>query len=287
MHEWPILVFTLLVQAAVGIALLTALYGTILKGSLDEQDVFVALRPSLAIMALLAIVGLAASFGHLGYVWNAPNAIRHIGTSWMSREIVLTSAFIGLAVLTTMYSFWQKRFVLAPLVLVVLVGLAAVYCMGQLYRATTVATWLPANTHVAFFTTVAIAGSVAYLLLPGHLTLKAGPEAMKRIAGVTLAIVAIAVAVQFVALPLFTEALPKMADGVVTYPHRPVESYAALELLRMARWIAAAAGVALFAYALWGATSERRQVSLSLSALAVLCLIAAESMGRYVFFAIG
>ncbi len=79
-HEWPLLVFTL--AAAALVAFQTAL-------------VFGAGVPRL-ILALMATVAAGVSTLHLGRPERAWRAMTGFGSSWLSREIVMYGAFVGL-----------------------------------------------------------------------------------------------------------------------------------------------------------------------------------------------
>src|SRR5699024_12773765 len=74
--------------------------------NLDLQSLF---KLPLIIIGDLSIIGLAASFAHLGAPMNAFNTIRHIASSWMSREILVTGIFIGLAVLNVAWLLYRKK----------------------------------------------------------------------------------------------------------------------------------------------------------------------------------
>ncbi len=95
MHPaFSILFFTTLAGAAQGLVVLLAL--AVLSG--------VALAPGFVVTALgvaevLLLAGLAASFLHLGRKTRAWRAVLMWRTSWMSREVIVLPAFIGLVAL--------------------------------------------------------------------------------------------------------------------------------------------------------------------------------------------
>ena len=60
-------------------------------------------------LAGISLVGLFASFFHLGTPTHALYTILGFGRSWMSNEIVFTGAFIGLACLTVGLVLLQKK----------------------------------------------------------------------------------------------------------------------------------------------------------------------------------
>jgi DMSO reductase anchor subunit len=92
MHPaFSILFFTTLAGVAQGLAVLLAL-ATLLRVDMSPGFVLGAL----AVAELLLLAGLAASFLHLGHKTRAWRAVLMWRTSWMSREVIVLPAFIGL-----------------------------------------------------------------------------------------------------------------------------------------------------------------------------------------------
>ncbi|EBC3063791.1 hypothetical protein WP66_002875 [Salmonella enterica subsp. enterica] len=124
MHELPLLIFTLCLQGSVGVTLWLAL------GRQYAVEGRVPARGALPAMAgafVLACVGLLASALHMGYPLNALNALRHVASSWLSREIVFASLYLaalGLGVVLLFFRKpgWQPLLALAQLRDVYLLG---------------------------------------------------------------------------------------------------------------------------------------------------------------------
>ncbi len=95
MSEWPLVTFTLLVQSSVGVTIFTALYFCWLEKEIGNQRATRTLRPVLLTSAILGCLGLLASTLHMGYPWNAFHALRHISSSWLSREIIFAALYLG------------------------------------------------------------------------------------------------------------------------------------------------------------------------------------------------
>ncbi|MGI3101842.1 dimethyl sulfoxide reductase anchor subunit family protein [Vibrio alginolyticus] len=143
MHEISIVVFTLLVQISVGMSLAFAVG--------REQFTVNQSKSFLFAICAVACIGLTLSLTHLGYVWNAPFAITHFMTSWLSREILLTSAFLGCLGLSFLIYVFKNTLVM-PLVLAgVAFGIADVYAMSRIYTAASVAIWQSWATYAGFF----------------------------------------------------------------------------------------------------------------------------------------
>ena len=157
MHNWSLVCFTLLTQGAVGMVWLTVLgrwFGS--AGSTAPP-----LWP-LLISLLMTGLALYAALSHLAKPKLAPNALRNLAVSWLSREVVLVQVFAGiLAILIILVMlelpgglwFWEA--------LACLAGLAALYAMTRVYLLRTVPVWNTTATPLEF------AGSA--LLLGGAL----------------------------------------------------------------------------------------------------------------------
>lgn len=98
--EWPLILFTVLGQIAIGIILMLWWLDRNrdhLDTKLFNQGVYVA--------GGLLIIALLASLLHLGHPFAAYRAIAHLGSSWLSREILLfLLTFLG-----WIYLFLQSR----------------------------------------------------------------------------------------------------------------------------------------------------------------------------------
>lgn len=112
--EWPLLGFTLLA------AWLTSAQVSLATG-----------RPALpsALFALLAVASFVLSSLHLGSKLRAWRAILNVRRSWLSREIVLYSAFVGLALL---HQLWLPNATRLA-ALAAGVGFAALFAIDRVY----------------------------------------------------------------------------------------------------------------------------------------------------------
>jgi len=143
--EMPLVVFTLLVQMAVG-AFWAALWMT-------ES---IPLIPYLMIGACLGLGGFF-SFAHLGAKQNAWRAPFHLKKSWLSREIL----FFGL-----FGAGWLAGFVLPEMKWVTsLIGVGLIYSMAQVYRLHTIPVWDTWRTTAGFFITSALQGQLLMMNL--------------------------------------------------------------------------------------------------------------------------
>ena len=83
--EVPLICFTVFAPAAAGASLFALLLG-------DGWALA-------AVVVLMVTAGMLASIAHLARPLRAPRSLAHLGSSWLSREILVVSAFWALAVL--------------------------------------------------------------------------------------------------------------------------------------------------------------------------------------------
>lgn len=83
--EAPLICFTVFAPAAAG----ASLFALPLGGG----------RALAAVVVLMVTAGMLASIAHLARPLRAPRSLAHLGSSWLSREILIVSAFWALAVL--------------------------------------------------------------------------------------------------------------------------------------------------------------------------------------------
>ena len=172
-HEWPLILFTVLAQTAVGAYLL--LGGVILKGNLCV-GVNDRLHKAMFFLWVLMGLGFVASTMHLGSPLRAFNALNQVGSSWLSNEIFTGSVFFALG-----GGYWLLEMLdkgnetLRKLLLAagMLVGIAFMYSMIKLYLLDTVPTWNTVYTPIAFVMTMLTSGLIfGHLLLTGAHSIK-------------------------------------------------------------------------------------------------------------------
>ena len=189
LREWPLVLFTVLGQAAAGIALCLVLplyifpNWTYIRG-LDG----VRLAAPLAIVVLLGAAVLLSLF-HLGNPGRAYRALAKSGSSWLSREIAAEMIF-GAASAVLCVLTWKMPRSAAGLTLSVLVVAEAgafVYSMSRIYTIAAVPLWFSPATHVAFVSTSLVLGSLIGAILSGTVGAPLGPDQARFHAGLTTA----------------------------------------------------------------------------------------------------
>lgn len=278
MHEWALLIFTICMQAAVGGTLMLALFYKKIS-TLGEERTFKVMKLSLIVFAALSIVGLGASFAHLGSPLNALNTIRNIGSSWMSREILFTGFFIAAIIITLVLALAKKKVSPIALVIAALIGLIDIFCMGAIYSASLVSGWNSVHTFTSFYGTSLVLGAVlaASLLLPALRSEELG----KGLAKYSFITAVLGISVQIVGVALFATAIPEVNIINGMNAITMMDGYQSTVAIR---WIIEVIGVGILGYI---GLSFNRKPQVSFAYAALLAVLVAEGMSRYLFYVLG
>jgi DMSO reductase anchor subunit len=163
LKEWPLVVFTLLGQMAVGVFLCFHV-PFLVRGRAPSPGWFVT---SLAVLALVAVlVGMAAlvSLLHLRHPWRARFVLSNLRTSWLSREILFEILFLGLVVLSGWLAWLRSASPGLEAGLLAAGGLAGalfLVSMIKLYTLPTLPAWRGLYTPVSFLLTTLVLGALA------------------------------------------------------------------------------------------------------------------------------
>lgn len=167
--EWPLAVFTLVVQMAAGMMVLSELAR--LTAGASAKRLFAGRD---AVCFALGAAGMLISLAHLGYPLHSPFTIFHVSQSWLSREVLCTGVFVATLAalaairyvppLTRALPFITK---IVPLITVAscLIGLATVYAMARVYMLVTVPAWNSPSTLLNFFGAAFLLGALGLGLL--------------------------------------------------------------------------------------------------------------------------
>lgn len=276
MHEWPLLIFTVCMQAAIGGMLMLWLFYKKISDS-GKEKTYAAMRMPLFIIAGLSLIGLIASFAHLGTPTNAFNTIRNIGSSWMSREILVTGMFIAAVYITAGLAIVQKK--VNPLLLLVsaLIGLVDIYCMAAIYAKTLVSGWNSINTFTSFYGTALVLGPVLVV----SFIAPAFKEKAQSLIKYSFYIAMAGIAIQLIGLALFGSVMPEV--NMITGMNAMTE-LAGYQGTVALRWIIEVIGVGVVGFM---AMASNKKVSISFAYLALAAIVLAEGMSRYVFYVLG
>jgi anaerobic dimethyl sulfoxide reductase subunit C (anchor subunit) len=279
MHEWPLIVFTLLVQASVGITLFTTFSLMVANQGLNSQEKRRYALPFMLLAFIAGALGLMVSTAHLGYPLNAFHALRHVESSWLSREIIFASLYLALLGLGTLIALISKRLSIVLLLIASLLGIVDVFCMSAIYVHSSVVTWMHFNTYLMFFGSVLSLGAVACLW-----SLAVRPDLplqlMRKLAVTTVVLLIAVTLCRLLAQPLYMEYLTSAwSSDVVTFPHQPLTEFAQLASLRLASWGVLVAGVCALALC-WRSQHFNKRLLIIGSGL----IVVAEILLRFGFF---
>lgn len=157
-NEWPLIIFTVLAQTAVGAFMLSAL-AIFLPGKAEMKLRFE--RHLLPIWVLLGI-GFLCSMAHLGMPMRGANAFLRFGQAALSNEIAFGTSFMACGGIAWLLSLPDKAPGLrkALYAVAVVLGLCFLWNMTSFYMMPTVPTWNTPLTPLAFATTALIGGVV-------------------------------------------------------------------------------------------------------------------------------
>ena len=278
MHEFPLVLFTVLSQSAVGAFIWCAVALCCIKTGAEQRA-----RLNKAMFTIWVLMGLALALStmHLGMPFRAINSLFRTGSAPLSNEIVGAALFAGFGFICWLLNWRQPEGSGAGKALgwlTVLAGIFFVWAMSNVYRIPTVPVWDTCWTLVSFIGTTLVGGSAlaALLFAFAKIDCSSAPCCIAR--GGPLAIAGIGIVMGLIA------AIAQIADMSVLQ-HAPLrdlpELIKACVCLTSVRMVLLLAGVAL-----WACQVCRKEASASAAVLLIvfLVIIAAEMCGRLVFY---
>lgn len=283
--EWPLILFTVLGQSAVGILFCLWWLEHRREKTLLSNSVQVAgqkmttsspasyqsmYKNSVLTAGVLLIVAMLSSLFHLGHPLEAYRAMTHLSTSWLSREILL---FV-LTFIAWVYLFWlsakpgSKVKVKGALGLTAGIGSLGIISSALIYTLPRVPAWNNMAPVIFFLLTSIILGALTTAVL-GRKTLTAGEISQ------LLSIVLGGVFVSFLLFILYTSLLKTGLEGAAT---------AQLLMSSPLFWLRAALGWVLpLALLLYG-LSKKDKLQPSFILLVFSCGLIGELLGRGLFY---
>lgn len=162
LREWPLVVFTLAGQTAVGILLFAAFPVLLPAGpglTAGGTDPVI-----LAVVLGLLVAAALVSFFHLHHPFRARRVLANFRTSWLSREIffeLVFMALVALAILLVSSRTPGIGFLRSVYLAAALAGIFFLLSMIRLYMLETLPFWDRASTPLAFLLTTLALGSLA------------------------------------------------------------------------------------------------------------------------------
>lgn len=294
--EWALVVFTILAQMAVGsfVVLGVVHFFVTRKAGAEEAD-RMSDRALLAIGPVL-VLGLMASFFHLGNPLNAYNAIGNLGSSWLSREILFGVLFAGVGFLFAIMQ-WRKLATASTRIAVAgvaaVIGVALVYSMARVYMLPNQPTWNSVTTPLSFFTTTLLLGALAtgaayavnytYLKVRGDKGLGVQSDLLRDALRWIAIVSVLLVGVQLVLVS--ASLINQASNEAVASVTQIAEDYGAIYILRIALVFIGAGVFAFFLYR-YAATGTGKEEALAWLVYGAFALVlVAEVLGRYLFYA--
>ncbi|ENN8378466.1 MULTISPECIES: DmsC/YnfH family molybdoenzyme membrane anchor subunit [Providencia] len=164
LHEWPLILFTVLGQSIAGGVIVTGLAWLSTDDKPQKQRIVNAM---LALWVLMGL-GFLASMMHMGSPMRAFNSMNRVFASSLSNEVLFGSIFFALGGLWWLLSAIKKM----PtgldkvwLIITMLMGLLFVWAMTRVYMISTVPTWNTPHTTIGFFMTLFVVGPILGTLL--------------------------------------------------------------------------------------------------------------------------
>ncbi|MCB8814989.1 dimethyl sulfoxide reductase anchor subunit family protein [Desulfosporosinus shakirovi] len=280
-EEWPLMMFTLISQLAIGSFIMLVL----IRSMLAKKDALSAQRlTSFGFLAVGPIMALALFFSlfHLGTPMGAYRSILNLSSSWLSREILTAGLFFVLWFAT--YKAYQKENAGNALGWITsLVGLLTIFSMASIYSSSIRPAWSNAHTFIAFFGATLVLGYAGTMALIGHIvkgqTLSA--EAMAALKKVGYA-AAVALIIPLIYLPVYFGNL-NSGDAAAQASSMLLSGSYLIPLVL--RWVLSLIGVMMLINVIVKQSKGAKTLPANSILLAVALILVGEFIGRYVFYA--
>lgn len=283
MHELPLVIFTLFMQASVGCLVITLLCYFRLFGSKDPRTAMKWVRVPLIASFLLGCAGLLGSLFHMGNPLHMFYTLMHVSSSWMSREVLATAVYMGLLFLSVALLLLKQKVNGLLLLLSAAAGLVYMYAMSALYADTLFTLWSGLFTFAGFAGTMLLTGGIiSALLLVTALGYAREDELIRRVvkialaagvAGLLLMLLGALSLLGNIGEPIYTGMTPRvMPEGLLS--------------LNIIRVVLIGLGLFFAGRLLCQKQAEITNATVIMS-LATVCVFAGEAVGRVVFFSLG
>lgn len=297
-QELALVTYTILAQMSVGAFVILGVINFYAQYKADEKNACEMSDRALYAIGPVLVLGVVASFLHLGNPTNAYRAVANLGSSWLSREILFTLLFMGSGAVFA-FMQWRKigEFQMRRIVALVaaVLGLALVYSMSNVYLLDAEPAWNSVATPIAFYITTFLLGAlalgVAFVVNYNYLKSKgsdANIETQSELLRTVLQGIAVAsivlLGVQLVVLPLYLSHLSSGGAAAVESASKLTDEYGLIFALRLIFVITGAGLFMMFLYRNALLNKERLMANFAYGAFALVLI--AEVLGRVLFYAI-
>lgn len=162
----PLVIFTLLVQFSVGIVTVYGLF-LLFPHFRSKNEIPRRFKWILIVSSAAALVGVAASFMHLGNPLSSYRAVANLGSSRLSLEIFTVLIYLGSLLALTVLQFvipYPQRHHHWLTILTLIAGIVVIYVMATVYLLPTRPAWNSIFTPIGFYLTTLLTGSALLLL---------------------------------------------------------------------------------------------------------------------------
>lgn len=265
MHEWSLLLFTLLLQASIGCTIVTLLYKTTILSSINRRELVELIRPSMTYSFLLAIAALVAFIVQSDNLFDSIYSMIDLQTSLSSRETFLTLLYLLLLLFSLIVLFTSHRIPVILLSLSALVGLVDVYTMSAIYSDVSFNLANDWFTLSGFYSTTLVLGGVlgGYIISPALQSRCLNLESQKIVC-LSLDLIVIGIFLLLVSMASLGILLP-ISQLNLNLIHFALLTLSVLLMMRVLCKPGASGSMFLFT-------------------LAMLCIVSGEVLGRYLFF---
>lgn len=295
-QEWALLIFTILGQMAVGALLVLVVVHAYVssKAGAEEADRMID-GPLFMIVPIMGLA-LLASLMHLNNLKNIFGAVPNLGSSWLSREVVLSVTFVVLAAL---FNFLQWRKIgssrLRTVIgwIAVIVGILQTYAMGMVYMIRTQPAWNTLATPVTFFVTTLLLGVLAVsvaLVVNYFMNLKKANSAETQLGllhntlqGTTVSAI-ILLGIEFLVFPIYLAYLATQGTAALESVKILTGSYGIALTIRLLLVFIGAGVLAAFMFRNTATMSKEKAISYLVYSAFIIVLVG-EVMGRFLFYA--
>ena len=156
--------YTILSQAAIGLVVMMFVGSLFIGDHVEQKRYYQAFLTA----SILSMIAMFISAMHLGSPFRAMNSLGNLGSSWLSREILMTNLFF-MALLWGVYATKKGGCYKTPLLVSSVVGMFCVLCQAAIYAHTVIPAWGFGHAYITFFAATFVMGSflAAYFLLCG------------------------------------------------------------------------------------------------------------------------
>ncbi|AGA68031.1 DMSO reductase anchor subunit [Desulfitobacterium dichloroeliminans LMG P-21439] len=268
--EWPLVIFTVLGQTSVGIIfclwLLERKQSKLATTATTEYQSFI--KRSVLVSGVLLAVAMIASLFHLGHPLEAYRALTHLGTSWLSREILLFIFTFGAWAYLALLSRRPGSKMTGIMALTSGLGFLGIISSALIYTLPRVPAWNNLGPVIFFLMTSVILGTLFTVFL-GRKVLSSGE--IKQLLNIALGSV---IGSAILSL-LYFSLLQVTPEGAATAQYL---------LASPVFWLRATVGWVIPIFLIMNAVRKKETPQPQMILFALTCGVAGELLGRGLFY---